>query len=465
MAASSFAVDHWRGLTSWRRLEGSDSLARNKIIKHIQKQYNILLFKNMLYIIRYSLLALPLAALGLPFYLYVPTWLVEQRGFGFGEVAWLFLLARFIDVCTDLPVGVWVDRVARRDRVMQLGLLVLLLAAALLFSAYTPFVAAAAIALLFFGWTLLAVPWLAAPTTRAPLEQLSWNAGREALLLVGTILGLLLPALFGFAWWLLLLMLLLMAVSVWLQPSVNAASSRNSVKQDLVVLWQDKAGLRLWWLWLLNSTANAVPGVVLLVFCRDVLGAEQWLPALLIAYFLSAIAAVLIYKRFAPQLGLLRLWRTAVLVSILAFAPVALLGQGDVLWFLLCCVVTGFCAGIDSVAPVTLQTRWVSLRLQAGAENVGASFGFWGMAQKLALGLAVVVAFALFGALGPSPTVAQGAAILPSSLVTAVYVWVPVALKSIVALLMFSPLMVRPLMALSSSSVSTDENTKVLPHG
>jgi predicted MFS family arabinose efflux permease len=142
MAASSFAVDHWRGLTSWRRLEGSDSLARNKIIKHIQKQYNILLFKNMLYIIRYSLLALPLAALGLPFYLYVPTWLVEQRGFGFGEVAWLFLLARFIDVCTDLPVGVWVDRAARRDRVMRLGLLVLLLAVVLLFFASSPLVAA-----------------------------------------------------------------------------------------------------------------------------------------------------------------------------------------------------------------------------------------------------------------------------------------------------------------------------------
>jgi Na+/melibiose symporter-like transporter len=248
-------------------------------------------------------------------------------------------------------------------------------------------------------------------------------------------------------------MLLLLVLAVWLQPSVSAAGSANSVKQDLVLLWRDKAGLRLWGLWLLNSTANAVPGVVLLVFCRDVLGAEQWLPALLIAYFMAAIVAVVLYKRFAPEFGLLRLWRTAVLVSILAFAPVALLGEGDVLWFLLCCVVTGFCAGIDSVAPVTLQTRWVSQRLGAGAQNVGASFGFWGMAQKLALGLAVVLAFALFGALGPQPTVAQEAAsALPSSLIAAVYVWVPVALKSVVVLLMFSPRVVRPLMALSSFS-------------
>ena len=404
----------------------------------------------MFYAFRYSLLGLPLAALGLPFYLYVPTWLVEQRDFGFAEVAWLFLLARFIDVCTDLPVGVWVDRTVRRHRVMQLGFVVLLLAAALLFLAYNPLVAAAAIGLLFFGWTLLTVPWLAALTTRAPVEQLSWNVGREALLLVGTILGLLLPALFGFSWWLLLLILGLLAAAVRLQPRINAVSSGNSVKQDLALLWQDKAGLRLWCLWLLNSTANAVPGVVLLVFCRDVLGAEQWLPALLMTYFLSAIAAVVIYKRFAPRLGLLRLWRVAVLTSILAFAPVALLGQGDVLWFLLCCVVTGFCAGVDNVAPVTLQTRWVSQRLQAGAQNVGASFGFWGMAQKLALGLAVVVAFALFGALGPQPSNGQDAAsVLPPGLITAVYVWVPVALKSVVALLMFSPLVVRPLMALS----------------
>lgn len=409
----------------------------------------------MLYVMRYSLLALPLAALGLPFYLYVPTWLVEQRGFGFTEVAWLFMLARFIDVCTDLPVGVWVDRVARRNGIMLLGLLVLLAAAILLFYASSAWLAAAAIALLFVAWTLLTVPWLAAPTTRTPADQLSWNAGREALLLVGTVLGLVLPAALGFSGWLLLVMALFLLIAVLVQPVVKASPSRRPIKRDLLQLWQDKAGLRLWCLWLLNATANAVPGVVLLAFCRDVLGAEPWLPVLLVVYFLSAIVAVVFYNRFAVRFGLLRLWRGAVLLSIIAFAPVSLLGDGDVLWFLLCCVFTGFCAGIDNVAPVTLQTRWVSQRLRAGATNVGASFGFWGMAQKLALGMAVVMAFALFGALGPQLGADQAALnALSPALITAVYVWLPVALKILVALLMFSPPVVAPLLPLSASTTA-----------
>lgn len=400
----------------------------------------------MLYVLRYSLLGLPLAALGLPFYLYVPTWLVEQRGFGFVEVAWLFLAARLVDVLTDLPVGIWVDRSTRSNGVMQLGLAVLLASAVLLFYSTVPVAAAAAIALLFFGWTLLTVPWLVAPSTRVVSEQLSWNASREGVLLLGTIAGLVLPAVFGFSAALIAGVAILLVVAVVVQPVVTKPIAQHSAKRDLLLLWRDKAGLRLWFLWLLNSTANAVPGVVLLVFCRDVLAAESWLPVFLIAYFLSAVLAVVFYRAYSHQYGLLGLWRRAVLLSIVAFTPVALLGEGDVWWFLLCCVVTGFCAGIDSVAPVTLQTRWVAERLGAGAHNAGASFGFWGMAQKLAMGMAVVVSFALFGALTPPPVEAGSAvSTLSPAVVTGVYVLVPVALKILVACLMFVPKLIAPL--------------------
>lgn len=61
-------------------------------------------------LLRYALPGLPLSALGLPFYIYVPLWLSEQAGYGYALVGLLFFVARFSDVVTDLPVGAWVDR-------------------------------------------------------------------------------------------------------------------------------------------------------------------------------------------------------------------------------------------------------------------------------------------------------------------------------------------------------------------
>jgi GPH family glycoside/pentoside/hexuronide:cation symporter len=59
---------------------------------------------------RYALPGLPLAALGLPFYIYAPLWLAEQGGYGYTLVGAIFFLARISDVVSDLPLGAWVDR-------------------------------------------------------------------------------------------------------------------------------------------------------------------------------------------------------------------------------------------------------------------------------------------------------------------------------------------------------------------
>ena len=120
----------------------------------------------------------------------------------------------------------------------------------------------------------------------------------------------------------------------------------------------------------------------LLVFCRDVLGAESWLPVLLVVYFLSAIAAVVFYKRFAVRFGLLRVWRGAVLLSIIAFAPVSLLGDGD---DCACCIAAApppaalpkFSCQMRKSSPSTSPSRSKSAHAQAPATLFSVLVGSW----------------------------------------------------------------------------------------
>ena len=83
---------------------------------------------------RYALPGLPLSALGLPFYIYVPLWLAEQGNYGYALVGAVFFLARLADVVTDLPVGALVDRLGARRILWLAGwVLMTLSAASLLF--------------------------------------------------------------------------------------------------------------------------------------------------------------------------------------------------------------------------------------------------------------------------------------------------------------------------------------------
>ena len=57
----------------------------------------------------YGLPGLPLAALGLPLYIYLPTFYAEQLGLGLAAVGAALLIARVSDVITDPLIGLLSD--------------------------------------------------------------------------------------------------------------------------------------------------------------------------------------------------------------------------------------------------------------------------------------------------------------------------------------------------------------------
>ncbi|MDF1692587.1 MAG: MFS transporter [Zhongshania sp.] len=383
-------------------------------------------------LVRYALPGLPLAALGLPFYLYAPLWLAEQGGYGYSIVGALFFAARFSDVLSDLPVGAWIDKHGSH-RSLWLGAW-LLIASSALALIYLPHpwplpLLLTGLVLLMLGWTGITVPWLALPVniSVSGLDRLRYNSSREALLLLGTLLAMVLPATLTPAMipTALLLLLAVLLLTVCLQGSQGPPQNRQILNFKVLLADQRLRSLAL--PWFANMLANAIPGTVLILFMREVLHAESQLPVVLISYFLAGLAGVPFWYFLARRIGNLWAWRIGLCSSALLFSFAALLGEGDVGWFIAISIGTGLALGADQALPSALQTALAqTLSAEHGGAALGARmFALWSMLSKAAMGVAVGVAYLWLGS-------QTEAAAPPVWAISAVYVLAPVILKLLV---------------------------------
>ncbi|WP_372865205.1 MFS transporter [Spongiibacter sp.] len=391
---------------------------------------------------RYALPGLPLAALGLPFYIYVPLWLAEQGGYGYAVIGLVFFVARVADVVTDLPVGTLVDRRGCRRSLWLGGWLLMAASAVLLLLAphpWPPILLLLVLISLMLGWTLITVPWLALAVSlsRNDEQRLAFNSAREAMLLFGTLLAMLFPALVAkqFLPYVAAALLLFLLFAVLNQGSHRPpANARASGFAELLREPQVRA---LALPWFINMLANAIPGTVLVLYLREVLVAEDMIAVVLLSYFLAGLLAVPLWYALAKRWGSLFCWRLGLLLSAVLFSAAALLGEGDVAWFVAVSVGTGLMLGADQAIPSAMQTGLARKMLseRPGAAIAAKLFALWSMLGKAAMGLAVGVGYLWLG----SQLVPAAASVPPDWAIVAAYVVAPVVLKLLVFALLGRP--------------------------
>ena len=134
---------------------------------------------------------------------------------------------------------------------------------------------------------------------------------------------------------------------------------------------------------------------------RNVLGDEVDAGPLLLLYFVSGMLAVPGWLSLSYRLGKHRTWSLSMLWACLIFAWVPFLGHGDVIAFAVICALSGASLGADLAIPPSMQADVVDLdRVMSGRRRTAFFFALWSMAGKLALAMAVGIAFPILGALG-----------------------------------------------------------------
>ncbi len=410
-------------------------------------------------LVAYGGLGLPLAALNLPLYVYLPAFYAETAGLGLATVGTVLLAARLLDALSDPLIGELSDRTrsrfGRRRPWLLLACPLLLASTWLLFRPPLPVSAGYLLlwsCLAYLAWTLMLLPYAAWGAELSPdYHERSRIAGvREGCVIAGILLAAGLPVLLGIPAeergailaalsWIMLLLLppLLLALLLLVPEGDPGVRSALGWRQGLALAWRNRPFRRLLAAYFLNGIANGLPATLFLLFVADRLQAEGSGGPLLLLYFLAGIVAIPFWLQLSYRIGKHRAWAWAMLWASAAFVWVPLIGPGEVWAFALICVASGVALGADLALPAALQADVVDLDwLESGSRRTGLFFAFWSMTTKLSLALAVGIAFPVLAAAGFTAGGANSDAALAT--LAALYGLVPVAIKLLATLLVWN---------------------------
>lgn len=126
-----------------------------------------------------------------------------------------------------------------------------------------------------------------------------------------------------------------------------------------------------------------------------------WGGIFLTIYFLSAIIGLPLWLWVGRGWSKHRLWCASMLWVSAVFIFTLTLGEGDYLAYALICVLGGSCLGVDQAIPASIQADVIDEDSAAGGDGrAGIYFGLWSMATKLALAVAIGVAFNILAWVG-----------------------------------------------------------------
>lgn len=401
-------------------------------------------------VVYYAMPALPIALLGLPLYIYLPTFYAEEIGLGVWLVGALLFAARFADMLIDPLIGRLSDRLGRRQPMMAFGAVILLIG----FYALThPPENAEALwlfgfsILIYAGWSTLGIPYLALNAEISPdyHDKTRLASAREIAGILGVIVALTLPYLLNVAdkaGATLVLMWQAIAVSlpVLLIISIYGVNEKGAALPDLAMLQGFRRFFRdqpnavyLLWSYFLNNLANALPATLFLFFVERVIQRPEATGALLLLYFASGMIALPFWSWLARRTDKKRSWMLSMLTASGAFVFVPLLGEGDLVWFAVISLISGLSLGADMALPASIQSDMAQASDRGGNRLSGVLFGIWAMLTKLALALAVGIAFGTLALVDFVPEAPTPVALTALSLL---YGALPVVLKLIALIIL-----------------------------
>jgi GPH family glycoside/pentoside/hexuronide:cation symporter len=405
----------------------------------------------------YGLPALPLAALGLPLYIYLPTFYADQLGLGLALVGTILLVSRITDVISDPLIGFlsdWLPIKSRRKWLIAIATPLLLVAVWALFippaDADMWWLLLWSL-LVYLAWSLLTLPYTAwGAELSTDYDQRSViTASRETCVLIGTLFAAALPLVMGLtsdqpgeslrllAQFLVVMLPVTIMLCLFNVKEDFSPSRPINFRAGLSLLNQNHLFKRLLFAYLMNGIANGLPATLFLLFVSYVLVAPEQFGMLLSAYFLSGLIGLPIGLTLSKRFSKHRIWSISMLWAVSIFMWVPILGEGDVTAFLVICILSGLSLGIDMALPASIQADVIDIdKLKGGGQRSGLFFGIWGMITKLSLALAVGIAFPLLAFLGFDTT---NAAISNNTLaLSLLYGFMPIPFKLMAAWSMWS---------------------------
>lgn len=400
---------------------------------------------------QYSILALPLAFSGLPLYIHAPDFYTRDLGMSIGLIGVILLAIRLIDAFQDPFIGYIADKNAEnRFRIVATGVAMLITGMAAVFYGpqfsipvavwftFSMILATTGFSIVTINLNMIGGFWHDAPEQRTRI-----SAWREALSLVGLLVASVLPAIlqnitppkeaFIILFWVFAFIMIasfLLFLGFMKQIATDHKIKNSSTNKGLsffpILVGPDKP---FFFVCFLTHLAAAMPGVMVLFFIRDYLGAESLSGLFLFLYFIAGAALMAVWVKLAGKIGKERAWLASMLLAVATFVWAFFLQPGDTVAYGIICILSGMALGADlALPPSILADRITRQKSEAEATQYFALIAF---IPKVAIAIASGISFITLHYLGfvagvqNSPEVMQG--------VITLYALVPCLIKLIAA--------------------------------
>ena len=402
---------------------------------------------SKLSLLQYSFLALPLAFAGLPLYVHAPDFYTRDLGLNIGLIGIILLVVRMFDAIQDPVIGYVSDKyTSRRLAIILSGAIMLVAGMSSVF--YGPqlsinpaiwFAFSMVLATTGFSIVTINLNMIGGFWRDDPKERTRISACREAFTLIGLLVASVLPAAlqtimpaqkaFRILFWVfggVMVLGFVMFTRFMSRISPGHMISKSDTKKGLsfipILFGSDR---NFYGVCFLTHIAAAMPGVMVLFYIRDFLGAENLSGLFLFLYFVSGAALMSVWVKLAAKLGKEKAWLISMLLAVATFIWAFFLEPGDVVAYGIICVLSGMALGADlSLPPSIVADRVTRQKTQSEATQYYALLAF---IPKTAIAIASGVSFIILNHLGFTPGADNSPAVM-HGLVT-LYALVPSLIK------------------------------------
>ena len=360
-------------------------------------------------LLRYSLIAFPIAFAGLPVYILAPGYYVAEYGVSLATLGAAVMLIRGVDALCIPVIGYIADHLGHwRKWLVSVDAVLFGLGFYLLFVpvrgyALSCFVAGMIICALSYSFISIILNTTGALWSGETADKVRIASWREVLSLIGVLFACAFPPLVqplagarGSYLLYSLCFLGLLAISVacfvhWLTHSRYARRTRTG--SMVSVRLRDyflRAGRRMHYfyaVYFFSALSTACASVMVNFFIVNRLQLPQSsVGGYLLAYFVFALLGVPLWRYLGDRIGLLNAWLTAMLGMFAVFIWGLLLGQGDAVGYGFICAASGVTLGAELILPASILAVMVDNEHQAALAN--GYYAFLDFIMKLSLAVA-----------------------------------------------------------------------------
>lgn len=352
--------------------------------------------KNLL---SYCLLAFCLAFIGLPIYIYLPNYYADNFGVSLKTIALILLFTRLIDTIQDPIFGILSDKfsILKRKIIFYLapflGISFILLFKPIaiiqieiwltifLITTYSLF------SIIYINYFSYAVSFSNDYNFKTKII-----AYREVAFISGIIFAAAAPAiLFEFfsetQSFFMIGLVFLVLISIFCTIFYFFAP-RNTYKvknePNFSKIFQHRKLRKFFIIFLLNSISSAIPAVLILFFVEDVLNAKKLTGLFLLIYFFGLLMGTIFWTKMSKRNNQkVKTWIIAILFTVFVFSFCYFLKEGDVLFYALICLFSGFGFGGDFSLGYSILTDLI--QKYKVEKNETTIFGITNFIVKIAL--------------------------------------------------------------------------------